>query len=313
MPHEGLLEPRYDAAGLAGVLPGVAASLGVSSLAASMPCPCVPPGAPWSCWSTASATSCSAPRRPRALPALAAARGIPHHGGVLHHGHLHGHLRHRPAAGRPRPARVRGAGAGEDRLLNELSGRTGRTPGLADPADGVRGRSGGRRGGHAHRARVLRRLRAHQAALRAAGSARPASRRGSTPHLAARRPALARLPLLGRPRQGRSRPRLPVVEATSSRRSTPSWSAGALGPVGHRGLHHGRPRHGRRAARPAHRHRPRRRARRRDPARRESRARCSSTASRVRPPTSWPPGGSGSPRPGSAHARTRSARAGSAR
>ena len=32
MPHEGLLEPRYDAAGLAGVLPGVAASLGVSSL-----------------------------------------------------------------------------------------------------------------------------------------------------------------------------------------------------------------------------------------------------------------------------------------
>jgi len=33
MPHSGLLEPRYDAAGLAGVLPGVAASLGVEALA----------------------------------------------------------------------------------------------------------------------------------------------------------------------------------------------------------------------------------------------------------------------------------------
>src|SRR6476619_4425285 len=33
MPHSGLLEPRYDAAGLAGVLPGVAASLGVAALA----------------------------------------------------------------------------------------------------------------------------------------------------------------------------------------------------------------------------------------------------------------------------------------
>jgi hypothetical protein len=33
MPHEGLLEPRYDAGGLAGVLPGVAASLGVQALA----------------------------------------------------------------------------------------------------------------------------------------------------------------------------------------------------------------------------------------------------------------------------------------
>jgi hypothetical protein len=32
MPHEGLLEPRYDAAGLAGVLPGVAASLGVEAV-----------------------------------------------------------------------------------------------------------------------------------------------------------------------------------------------------------------------------------------------------------------------------------------
>ena len=33
MPHLGLLEPRYDAGGLAGVLPGVAASLGVEALA----------------------------------------------------------------------------------------------------------------------------------------------------------------------------------------------------------------------------------------------------------------------------------------
>ncbi len=32
MPHEGLLEPRYDRSGLAGVLPGVAASLGVDGL-----------------------------------------------------------------------------------------------------------------------------------------------------------------------------------------------------------------------------------------------------------------------------------------
>jgi hypothetical protein len=32
MPHEGLLEPRYDRSGLAGVLPGVAASIGVENL-----------------------------------------------------------------------------------------------------------------------------------------------------------------------------------------------------------------------------------------------------------------------------------------
>jgi hypothetical protein len=35
MPHEGLLPPRYDETGLAGVLPAVAASLGVSRYAAS--------------------------------------------------------------------------------------------------------------------------------------------------------------------------------------------------------------------------------------------------------------------------------------
>jgi hypothetical protein len=35
MPHEGLIPPRYDAGGLAGVLPSVAASLGVSRYAAS--------------------------------------------------------------------------------------------------------------------------------------------------------------------------------------------------------------------------------------------------------------------------------------
>ena len=34
MPHEGLLPPRYDDAGLAGVLPAVAASLGVTRYAA---------------------------------------------------------------------------------------------------------------------------------------------------------------------------------------------------------------------------------------------------------------------------------------
>ena len=34
MPHDGLLPPRYDDAGLAGVLPAVAASLGVTRYAA---------------------------------------------------------------------------------------------------------------------------------------------------------------------------------------------------------------------------------------------------------------------------------------
>ena len=33
MPHEGILAPRYDSAGLAGVLPAVAASLGISPYA----------------------------------------------------------------------------------------------------------------------------------------------------------------------------------------------------------------------------------------------------------------------------------------
>lgn len=37
MPHEGLLPPRYDSAGLAGVLPAVAASLGVNGYVASAP------------------------------------------------------------------------------------------------------------------------------------------------------------------------------------------------------------------------------------------------------------------------------------
>ncbi|GAA2731744.1 alkaline phosphatase family protein [Pedococcus aerophilus] len=36
MPHEGLLHPRYDAAGLAGVLPAVAATLGVDRFAAAL-------------------------------------------------------------------------------------------------------------------------------------------------------------------------------------------------------------------------------------------------------------------------------------
>src|SRR6478672_10745710 len=36
MPHEGLFPPRYDAAGLAGVLPAVAASLGVQRYAGSL-------------------------------------------------------------------------------------------------------------------------------------------------------------------------------------------------------------------------------------------------------------------------------------
>jgi Type I phosphodiesterase / nucleotide pyrophosphatase len=42
MPHEGILLPRYDAAGLAGVLPGVAASLGVERYAARDTLPMAP-------------------------------------------------------------------------------------------------------------------------------------------------------------------------------------------------------------------------------------------------------------------------------
>ena len=42
MPHEGLVEPRYDRSGLAGVLPGVAASIGVDSLAGSDAVPMPP-------------------------------------------------------------------------------------------------------------------------------------------------------------------------------------------------------------------------------------------------------------------------------
>ena len=42
MPHEGLLAPRYGAAGLAGVLPGVAASLGVEALSGAEAVPMPP-------------------------------------------------------------------------------------------------------------------------------------------------------------------------------------------------------------------------------------------------------------------------------
>jgi hypothetical protein len=42
MPHAGLLEPRYDSAGLAGVLPGVAASLGVAACADADAVPMLP-------------------------------------------------------------------------------------------------------------------------------------------------------------------------------------------------------------------------------------------------------------------------------
>ena len=201
--------------------------------AASMPCPCVPPGAPWSCSSTASGYEPVRRRGGHAPFLRSLLPAVPHHGrlpsttatsmGTFGTGlppGAHGLLGYEVLV------------PGEDRLLNELSGRTGRTLAVADPADGLRGRSGGRRGGDAHRARLLRWLRA-QGTCGAAGSA-PPTPRGAGRRLAhgrTRRPALlvylywGDLDKVGHVHGCQS------WEATSSRRSTPSWSAGPLGPV----------------------------------------------------------------------------------
>ena len=79
-------------------------------------------------------------QRPRAVPAQPAARGPPARRRVpLDHRHQHGHVRHRPAAGRPRPGRLRGAGArGGPAAQRAVLGERPRPAALAAAADRLR-------------------------------------------------------------------------------------------------------------------------------------------------------------------------------
>ena len=230
------MPPRYDAAGLAGVLPGVAASLGVAALA----------------------DADAVPMRParRAVVVLVDGLGyelIRRRGG--HAPFLRSLLpaAYRISAGFPSTTATSmgtfGTGLppgshgllgyevlvpGEDRLLNELSWEDGPDPLAWQPqrtvfelaeADGVAVTSIGP--GFFDGSGLTR------AALRGgrfrAADTLPA-RVDAALAGAAVRPALARLPLLGRPRQGRPRPRLPVLGVGRRARgaSTPSsrgWCA----------------------------------------------------------------------------------------
>ena len=86
------------------------------------------------------------------------ASGLP-----VDHGHVDGHLRHRPRGRRPRAARLRGARARRRPAAQRavLGGRP-RPAHLAAARDGLRGGGRGRGRGRAGRAGLLRRLGAHQ-------------------------------------------------------------------------------------------------------------------------------------------------------
>ena len=207
------------------------------------------PLASWSCSSTDWATTCScnaaATPLPEGAPRDSASRRlrVPHDDG-----HLDGQLRHRTAAGRTRARGYAGAGPAVGPLVNELVGgrpdpRSWQPHGTVFEAavnagvevtmvgpryfEGSGLTTAALRGARFTAARLLdERVTAAVAAVRA------------TPR------ALVYLYWGGR-RQGRSRPRLPVLAVGGrgrvGRRGARHWSAGC--PTTPR-RHHGRPRHG---------------------------------------------------------------------
>ena len=313
-------------AGLAGVLPGVAASLGVEALARRADDRADAPGPAGGgrARRRARLRAAAATRRPRAVPALAPARGIPASpaGFPSTTATSMGTLRHRPAAGRARAGRLRGAraGGGPPAQRAVLGGRP-RPAALAAPADGVRGVAA---------AEASRSPRIGPGFFDGSGLTEAALRGGRFRAARARWRGRVDATLAARARRRRGRSSTstgasstrsatctaasPGSGATSSRRSTASWRGSrAPCPRTTARLRHRRPRHGRRPARAADRPGLRAELARRGPARRRARparpAALRRAGRRGRRPA--PPGRSGSATgPGSCAPATRRCAAG---